>query len=174
LPVKNGKNLTDRFNTFLADFALPLCDSEKIRGYPLPFGNFLVKPIYKKILLIGDAAGLVDPMLGEGIYQAHKSGELAARAIIKTIEWADNLVVETGKNNMTGDMVLEQNYLDLLNSHLLPELFYARKFRCFVYNKLNHISKFRVVRLLESRFEKLAELIHGDRSYRKPRIKKRV
>ncbi|MFC2155896.1 NAD(P)/FAD-dependent oxidoreductase [Acidobacteriota bacterium] len=171
LPVKK-ENLTDRFKTFLADFALPLNDSEKTRGYPLPFGNFLAKPIYKKILLIGDAAGLVDPMLGEGIYQAHKSGELAACAIIETINGAADSDAETGKKNMTGNRRLEQNYLELLNSHLLPELFYARRYRRFVYNKLNHISKFRVVGLLASRFEKLAELVHGDRSYRRPRIKK--
>lgn len=174
LPVKSGKNLPGRFKTFLADFSLPLSDSEKILGYPLPFGNFLAKPIYKNILLAGDAAGLVDPMLGEGIYQAHKSGELAALAVIRTKERMFDMGAETGKNNMTDGRHLEQNYLDLLNSHLLPDLFYARRYRRFVYNKLNHISKFRVVRLLASRFEKLAELVHGDRSYRKPWLKNRL
>jgi flavin-dependent dehydrogenase len=33
-------------------------------------------------LLVGDAAGLVDPITREGIYFALKSGELAARAIL--------------------------------------------------------------------------------------------
>ena len=33
--------------------------------------------------LIGDAAGMIDPFLGEGIYNAIRSGQLAAGAILK-------------------------------------------------------------------------------------------
>lgn len=36
-----------------------------------------------RALLTGDAAGLVDPFLGEGIYYAIQSGQLAARAIVR-------------------------------------------------------------------------------------------
>jgi flavin-dependent dehydrogenase len=34
-------------------------------------------------MLLGDAAGLVDPLTGEGIYYALQSGIIAARAIIQ-------------------------------------------------------------------------------------------
>jgi geranylgeranyl reductase family protein len=83
---RKNKNLTGKFKNFLSDYNLAGIDSNSIQGYPLPFGNSLSIPGYKNILLVGDAAGLVDPMLGEGIYQAHKSGELAATAIIDTLE----------------------------------------------------------------------------------------
>jgi hypothetical protein len=36
-----------------------------------------------RAMLLGDAGGLVDPLTGEGIYYALKSGFLAARAIIE-------------------------------------------------------------------------------------------
>lgn len=145
-----NKDITKIFRAFLADFKLDSSGTIRIRGHPLPFGNFLLKPVWGKILLAGDAAGLVDPMLGEGIYQAHRSGELAARAII-----------EQGNNP-------EDNYLSLLNTHLIPEFTYARRLRWFAYNKLNHLTKFRCVKWVENHFDKLVELVHGGRSYKRP------
>lgn len=59
-----------------------------IREYPRPTGGFLFtnrmvkKPYFKNdILLVGDAAGLTEPITGEGIYYALRSGQLAAQAI---------------------------------------------------------------------------------------------
>lgn len=41
-------------------------------------------PLHRgRALLVGDAAALVDPFLGEGIYYAIQSGQLAARAIVQ-------------------------------------------------------------------------------------------
>jgi flavin-dependent dehydrogenase len=36
------------------------------------------------VLLVGDAAGLVDPLSGDGIYEAFVSARLAAQAILST------------------------------------------------------------------------------------------
>ena len=52
-----------------------------LRGYPLPYGNYLSRPARGKVLLIGDACGLADPLLGEGIFYAHRSAEIAAQAV---------------------------------------------------------------------------------------------
>jgi 2-polyprenyl-6-methoxyphenol hydroxylase-like FAD-dependent oxidoreductase len=35
------------------------------------------------VLLVGDAAGLVDPLSGDGMYEAFVSAELAAKAIVE-------------------------------------------------------------------------------------------
>ena len=51
-----------------------------VKGQFLPFGDFREVPGKGRILLAGDAAGLVDPITGEGIAHALHSGELAARA----------------------------------------------------------------------------------------------
>jgi geranylgeranyl reductase family protein len=55
----------------------------KIRGAFLPAGGFKRKIMKDQILLIGDAAGFADPLTGEGIYYAVKSGKIAAEAIHK-------------------------------------------------------------------------------------------
>jgi len=45
------------------------------------FGGEMYRPHSKKIFLVGDAAGFCDPFLGEGLYNAIKSGQAAAHAI---------------------------------------------------------------------------------------------
>ncbi len=57
----------------------------KPKGAFIPFGEIVKKPVKdNKVFLIGDAAGLVDPVTGEGIYYALKSGELLANSIIRS------------------------------------------------------------------------------------------
>ena len=41
-------------------------------------------PAKGRVLLVGDAAGLVDPLSGDGIYEAFVSAKLAADAILGT------------------------------------------------------------------------------------------
>ena len=52
------------------------------KGHPIPFGNYRSRPGRANVLLAGDAAGLVEPVTGEGIAFAMQSGRLAAEAII--------------------------------------------------------------------------------------------
>jgi len=60
-------------------------DEWRVKGQYLPFGDFRRRPGRKNILLAGDAAGLVDPVTGEGIALAMHSGELAAQAAIRAV-----------------------------------------------------------------------------------------
>jgi menaquinone-9 beta-reductase len=56
-----------------------------IRGAALPMG-FNRTPAYTRgVLLVGDSAGTVNPMNGEGIPYAMESGEMAARAAIQAL-----------------------------------------------------------------------------------------
>ena len=57
-------------------------DIENLSGHPMGMGGWHYRPRCRRILLAGDAAGLVDPLLGEGLYNAIRSGQLAARAIV--------------------------------------------------------------------------------------------
>ncbi len=52
----------------------------QIRGQFLPFGDYRKQPGRGNVLLAGDAAGLVDPLTGEGIAYALESGVYAAQA----------------------------------------------------------------------------------------------
>lgn len=54
----------------------------RIGGHYFPFGGVLKKPGKKNLLIVGDAAGLVEPVTGEGISFALQSGKFAAEAIL--------------------------------------------------------------------------------------------
>ncbi|MEQ5872007.1 geranylgeranyl reductase family protein [Sagittula sp. NFXS13] len=57
----------------------------KVKGQFLPFGGFRATPGKGCVLLAGDAAGLVDPITGEGIAHAMRSGELAGIAVAQAL-----------------------------------------------------------------------------------------
>ena len=63
-------------------------------GHPLPIFNQHAKRngnpwkgtlVHHRTVLVGDAGHLVDPLLGEGIYYAIRSGQLAGKSILSTI-----------------------------------------------------------------------------------------
>jgi len=55
---------------------------QAVGGYPIGVGHGNACSGRGRVLLAGDAAGLAEPLFGEGIYFALKSGRLAARAIM--------------------------------------------------------------------------------------------
>jgi geranylgeranyl reductase family protein len=60
-----------------------------IRGAALPMA-FNRTPTYTNgLLLVGDAAGMVNPFNGEGIAYAMESGEIAARVVTQALAWPD-------------------------------------------------------------------------------------
>jgi geranylgeranyl reductase family protein len=50
-----------------------------------PLTRVALSPSHDKLFMVGDAARVVEPFTGEGIYYALRSGELAAQAIVKTV-----------------------------------------------------------------------------------------
>ena len=53
-----------------------------VRGHRLPMRRLGAPAARGRVLLVGDAAGLVDPLSGDGIYEAFVSARLAADAIL--------------------------------------------------------------------------------------------
>jgi flavin-dependent dehydrogenase len=53
---------------------------ESVRGHRLPLRRGGFVPARRRSLLVGDAAGLVDPLTGDGMYEAFVSARLAADA----------------------------------------------------------------------------------------------
>jgi len=106
--------------------------------------------VKKRVLLAGDAAGFVDPLTGEGISFALKSGALAAKAI------ADGNLEE--KN-------VKEKYHEALKKELLPELRSAAFLAGLIYRN----PRFRTW-LFRRHGQRLAEIvtdiIAGKSSYR--------
>lgn len=61
-------------------------DIKRYKGHFLPFGDVRKWPGRGNILLAGDAAGLVDPITGEGIAFALQSGRFAAEAAFGSLQ----------------------------------------------------------------------------------------
>jgi geranylgeranyl reductase family protein len=55
---------------------------EAVRGHRLPMRRLGTPAARGRVLLVGDAGGLVDPLSGDGIYEAFVSAKLAAEAIL--------------------------------------------------------------------------------------------
>jgi len=58
----------------------------------LPAGGFRRNIGKSDIVLAGDAAGLVDPFSGEGIYYALRSGHIAAQTLLDALKTNDDWV----------------------------------------------------------------------------------
>jgi len=79
----DDKNLLAAFKLLLARVCVdPARLKGEIKGHPVPLNNCFEEPGIENILLVGDAARLVEPLTGEGIYFAVLSGSLAAKAIL--------------------------------------------------------------------------------------------
>lgn len=81
LPSLNIINVFKRFKKRISEeFGRPKeMESKKLK--PVPVGGVVRKLYFKNVLLVGDAAGLVNPINGGGIFTAIASGLLAAEAI---------------------------------------------------------------------------------------------
>jgi geranylgeranyl reductase family protein len=92
---------------------------ERIVGFPIGFGgrNYVQKR--ERVILVGDAAGFAEPLLGEGIYNALKSGQAAASAI---------MAFDGGRSSslrLASKKELDPIYKDLARCEGLKEFFYA-------------------------------------------------
>ncbi len=73
----------------LLDYLAARCgggEPDRITGQFLGLGGAAYAPSAARVLLVGDAAGLVDPLTGEGIYGAIASGQSAASAVLSSLE----------------------------------------------------------------------------------------
>ncbi len=158
LARKNKKQFMPAFNDFLSMLNLGGLTTGNIRGYTFPYGNFILTPVFKNIILIGDAAGFADPLLGEGIYYAQRSAELAAQAICDC--------AREGKDLDYRAQQITDKYLRLLHEKIFPELIYARKIRKFIFRFLSKHHYLPLKIMMNLIGTKPVEAVHGIRSYK--------
>lgn len=91
---KNYRDLRKRFAFFNRKHGIK-GNSFYEGGFPIPVGQKRNDVLRNRVIFLGDAGGLVDPLTGEGIYYAVKSGVYAAEVVKKVFEDGkfENLVV---------------------------------------------------------------------------------
>ena len=77
-----GPRLREHLRGACAGYGLPYDRLESVRGFRLPMRRAGEPVVRGRALLVGDAAGLVDPLSGDGIYEALLSSRLAVEAVL--------------------------------------------------------------------------------------------
>ena len=126
-----------------------VADGERWRGHHLPLSSWRWDQPDGRVLLAGDAAGLINPMTGEGIYYAVATGIAAGRAAVTAIR---------GHEPASAGALHRQAVRGLLASHLRHTWMAARlaKYPLIVEGGI------RSARRDERIFDQLVELGLGD------------
>jgi len=121
---------------------------KQLRAYPIPRGIRREKLHDKRVLLVGDAANLADPWLGEGLYYAISSGKIAAEEILK---------------HFKGDTPDLSGYTNKIHQRFTCQFSYARRLSLLI-NALPTLS----VRLLQSNASlqgMIISLLRGEKTH---------
>ena len=111
-------NLPARLGEYLQQIGITRVDRTEKHGYLIPLAPRRGNLACGRVLLTGDAAGLVDPVLAEGISHAILSGQLAARALIESR-------MEASHAAATYQSLLEENILrELRAGRFLSRILY--------------------------------------------------
>ena len=81
-----GPRVRDELRVLCEQHGIDPADVKDIRGHRLPMRKPGTRLARGNALLVGDAAGLVDPVSGDGIYEAFVSARLASGAIVDVLE----------------------------------------------------------------------------------------
>jgi geranylgeranyl reductase family protein len=79
---REGPRLRERLRDLCAAHDISYDDLEGLRGYRLPLRSPSSRLARGRAAIVGDAAGLVDPVSGDGIFEAFLSGKLASDAVL--------------------------------------------------------------------------------------------
>jgi geranylgeranyl reductase family protein len=107
-----GSTLRPKLGQLAKRYGFDPAALEGLRGHHLPVRRAGIPIAQGNVALIGDAAGLVDPLSGEGIHMAFASGRLAADEALRLLaDEADDML----------------GYQALVDSLLQPELTVSRQ-----------------------------------------------
>ena len=136
-------NLKRELDDFIGrSFPKENIENIEVRGFPIPVYQGTQRISTNRVLLAGDAAGLVDPVSGEGIRFALHSGKIAANVITKAfkdLEMKNNSVA--GKyqkiiHDKIGKELKAKLSFVSLAFHNNPNMFY----KTFVKNRCIYLS----------------------------------
>jgi geranylgeranyl reductase family protein len=110
-PLRQVRRLRSGYHAVLKSYDLGGGSVSRLRSHYLPVRGKGMAIQSKRCLLLGDAAGLVDPLTGEGIYHAIRSAQIAA----PVIRWC----LQSNSPDL-------RDYQDDVDREIMPELTAAR------------------------------------------------
>jgi geranylgeranyl reductase family protein len=147
---RGGANLNEKFHSYLRLLGIAQAPRMERHGSLIPVTTRRAPFAIGRILLVGDAAGFVDPLTGEGISFAIRSGQIAARSLVGGNLAAEE-VIHTYNAEIAGGILSE-----LRAAKILSRLLYHHPaLRSLLF------------RLYGQRFsEVVTDIMAGDRTYR--------
>ena len=112
---------------FLNDVGLKNADKYPIHGAMIPIGTYMERPVHWTTLFVGDAAGLVEPLTGEGIFYAIQSGMDAADSI--AAKGTTSAIYINKVKQLTAIIDKGQQYQNWLEDNRLRKLFFGHAHR---------------------------------------------
>jgi geranylgeranyl reductase family protein len=144
-----AKTLRASLFRFLQKLDLPSSPDEvRLKGHFVPLGRVNQVLHGERVLLLGDAASLAEPMTGEGIYYAMKSAKFAAGTI----------------NQVLNDSPLDlSSYSQQVNAQITRDFKYARRLANLLY-RLPRLCFYFVVRSPGVRWG-ITEVLYGNSTF---------
>jgi geranylgeranyl reductase family protein len=145
---RESKNLRSYIMGLISSYRLGSVNKQDIRGHLMPLKKTATLLAYHRVLLVGDAAGVIDPLSGEGMYYGIKSSCLAATSIRRFLE---------------GKIPDLSEYDAAVNREIMPELKTARTIQ-----KLNSLTPRLFFHYLEENdrvWRAFCGMLRGERTY---------
>ena len=145
--LKNG-NMNSYFSRYLKSLQIYKINKSERHGFVIPL-NYRKTFAGNRILLVGDAAGFIDPITAEGISFAILSGQIASETLIK--------------GNMDPVIVCKE-YNDQISKKIIPELRAGRFLSKFIYGYRG--LRILIVKLYGKKLSELmTDVVIGDKKY---------
>lgn len=135
------------FLDYLAGMNIQVTATRSLKSWPIPVRVHPGKFQAGNIFITGDAAGLTDPLTGEGICYAVRSGRIAAEEVIASF---------SGRK-------ARDNYSARINSELIPELLEARNISHLFNTVPQKIHRF--IRDNDRAWRAFCKVLRGERNY---------
>lgn len=141
-------SLSGYLSRYVGHYFRPDGQNGKPAGHPIPIGGQFLEIAGERAVLVGDAAGFADPLFGEGIYYALRTGQMAAEVVAGTLRGRDSLA----------------SYGRAAAEEITSQLWVARRLACFFYRfpRFFHYHVVRKKRIVE----KFLETVGGEATYR--------
>ena len=147
---RNKVNFSKLFKEYLDFLKIDSNIGYSLRGHPLPYGNYVDEPVCGRAMLAGDSGGFVEPLLGEGIFYALCTGLYAGDAVTQAMEDGTD----------PGPL-----YVERLRRDILPELRASDRLRWLLFRLMRLTGPGPLGLFMGVGSSRLAEMVHGMRSY---------
>jgi geranylgeranyl reductase family protein len=145
-PARQAKQIKLYWQRLLSSLQLEECPLQHFQGLSLNLLK-LGAPLHRdRVLLVGDAAGLINPLSGEGIYYAIKSAQLAGRVLLDYLE---------------GNAPDLHRYQRAVEKELLPELRAAQALSRIL-KRPSHLY-FELLKKRDSLWQMACQVVRGER-----------